>query len=138
MLFKVAAFGGIATISTGMILQSILQRRVRDAEVYRQAMDILKKNPAAEAFLGKPIYTGNLDLQNKENYCYSNKANLEIPIKGSKMKGVLYFSAERPSSQEKWKFHKMELELQDEYGGRLDILEKVDSENKNYDVSDLY
>lgn len=130
-LVKVAAFGGVATVGTGMFLQSILKRRVRDSEVCRQAMDILRNNPAADTFLGKPILTGNVDLQNKENYCYSNKAHLEIPVKGSKMKGVLYFSAEKPSLQEKWKFHKMELELKDEYGGRLDILGNVNSGTEN-------
>lgn len=129
-LLKVAAVGGVVTISSGMILQSILQRRVRDSEVYRQAVGILRNNPAAETFLGKPILTGNLDLQKKENYCYSDKAYLEIPVKGSKMKGVLYFSAERPSPQDKWIFHRMELELKDEYGGRLDVLQNV-NRNQN-------
>lgn len=75
--------------------------------------------------LGEPIKEHGFDLTDSEhNFCYGNKAQFEVSVKGPKDKGKMFFWAERAESKE-WIVTRLELELKSIPDKRL-IVQKAD------------
>uniref|UniRef100_A0A1B6KV10 Uncharacterized protein n=1 Tax=Graphocephala atropunctata TaxID=36148 RepID=A0A1B6KV10_9HEMI len=123
-LVGIAGVGGMVTALTGFTLHGILQNRVRDSPVYKQAMKIMNNHPSASQLLGKPVRSSDIDVNNKLNVLSTLISRLELPIYGPKCKGILHIWADRLSIEEQWNIYRMELELIDELGGRLVIVNK--------------
>ncbi|KAG8329995.1 cytochrome c oxidase assembly factor 1 homolog [Homalodisca vitripennis] len=121
-LVGIAGVGGMVTALTGYTLHGILQNRVRDSPVYKEAMKIINNHPAASQLLGKPVRSSNIDVSDKTNVLSALMSRLQLPIYGPKCKGILYIWADRLSIEEQWNIYRLELELLDELGGRLTIL----------------
>lgn len=120
-LAKVVVFGAFGLCSTGMFLQWKVKDKLRQNEFYQEALKILRSNSGAKNLLGEPIKDGNFSLDSKINSCTESKATFQIPVKGSKDKGTLFFWAERPNLEDKWNVYRMELELQKDVTKRLMI-----------------
>jgi cytochrome c oxidase assembly factor 1 len=129
-LLKVAAYGGVFVASTGMLAHWKFQEKLRDSEFHKEAMKILRNHHPSVSLLGEPIKPGNVDCGNTTfNFCDSTHAQLQIPVKGPKNKGTLFFWAERVDSQQKWNVYRMELGLKNDPNRRLLI--KNDSPNNS-------
>ncbi|PSN36600.1 hypothetical protein C0J52_15611 [Blattella germanica] len=129
-LAKIAAYGGIVAASTGFYLHWKLQDRLRNEEYYKEAMKILRNHQSAVYLLGEPIKAGNVDLGNSSgNFCDGNHAQFEIPVKGPKSKGTLFFWAGKDDIQQKWNVRRLELGLVEDPNRRLLI--KGDSKEAN-------
>lgn len=119
-LVKIAALGGIATCTMGMLLRYKLNDNLSKTEYYKEAMNSLKKHSGAVKILGEPIRDCLIDIGNTEkNYTYDSSAHYEIPIKGSKENGVLYFWAKKSNVEDKWSVTRIELELKSDPNKRL-------------------
>jgi cytochrome c oxidase assembly factor 1 len=132
-LAKIAAYGGVFVSSTGLLVHWKFQERLKNAEFHKEAMQILRNHRPSVSLLGEPIKSGNVDLGNSTaNFCDSTRAQLEIPVRGPKNKGTLYFWAERLDPQQKWNVYRMELGLKNDPSRRLLIkndLPKTINEN---------
>lgn len=119
-LVKIAAIGGIITVSMGFALRFKINENIRQLDHYKEAMKILRSNPASVYLLGEPIKDKLLDLDNeKKNYTNKLDSHYEIPVSGSKQRGILHMWAKRNSEDEKYVVNKMELELKNEPDRRL-------------------
>lgn len=131
-LAKIAAYGGVIVASTGFFLQWKFQERLKDAEFHREAMKILRNHRPSVSLLGEPIKAGNADFGNETvNFCDGKSAKFEIPVKGPKNKGTLFFWAERTDPEEKWNVYRLELGLKNDPSRRLLI--KNESPNNTSD-----
>jgi cytochrome c oxidase assembly factor 1 len=119
-LAKIAAYGGLLVASTGMLVHWKLQARLKDSEFHKEAMKILRNHRPSVSLLGEPIKSGNVDIGNTTtNVCDATHAQLEIPVKGPKNKGTLFFWAERVDPEQKWNVYRMELGLKNDPNRRL-------------------
>lgn len=119
-LVKIAAYGGVLVSSTGLLVHWKFQERLKNAEFHKEAMKILRNHRPSVSLLGEPIKPGNVDLGNSTaNFCDSTRAQLEVPVRGPKNKGTLFFWAERVDPQQKWNVYRMELGLKNDPSRRL-------------------
>lgn len=123
-LVGIAAAGGVVTSITGYTFHSILQKRVRDSPVYKEAMSIISSHSAVVSLLGKPVKADYVDVGNKNNVLSLRYSTLEVPVYGPKNKGVLLIGADRLTDEDQWNLFKVELELSDSAGGKLSVINK--------------
>lgn len=132
-LAKIAGYGGVLVASTGMLVHWKLQEKLKDTEFHKEAMKILRNHHPSVSLLGEPIKAGNIDTGSTTgNVCDSTHAKLEVPVKGPKNKGTLFFWAERVDPEHKWNVYRMELGLKNDPNRRLLIKNdspKTDSNN---------
>lgn len=123
-LVGIAAAGGVLTSITGYTLHTILQKRVRDSPVYKEAISLVNNHPAVSSLLGKPVRADYVDVGNKNNVLALRHSTLEVPVYGPKNNGVLYIGADRLTDEDQWNVFKVELELSDSAGGKLSVVNK--------------
>ncbi|XP_049813912.1 uncharacterized protein LOC126260618 [Schistocerca nitens] len=128
-LMKVAVYGGIATISAGLLANWEIQARLQKSEYFREAMKILRVHPGAVSLLGEPIKMGQLDLgDTTKNFCDGYKAQFKVPVKGPQSKGTMYFWAERENTNMEWDVYKVHLDIEGVKDKRLIIKDATKSE----------
>ncbi|KAK5648932.1 hypothetical protein RI129_003824 [Pyrocoelia pectoralis] len=119
-LMKIAAIGGLATATMGYALRSKINERISDTEYYKEAMHLTKHHRGVNYLLGEPLQMGKVDVTDTENnWTKTLSAHYEVPVKGSKQKGMLYFWAERKSELDKWSINRIELQLDSDTNKRL-------------------
>lgn len=119
-LVKIASVGGILTVSMGYALRIKLNNKICQTDYYKDAFKTLRTNPAAVSLLGEPIKDHLLNVSDSEkNYTKPLTAHYEVPVKGPKQRGTLYFWAERKSIEDSWIVNRIELGLKDEPNKRL-------------------
>ncbi|XP_054279139.1 uncharacterized protein LOC128997524 [Macrosteles quadrilineatus] len=123
-LYGVAAVGGMVTALTGYTLHGILQKRVRDSPVYKETMKIINTNPVGSRCLGVPVRSDNVDVTNSNNILSQRYCQLELPVYGSRCKGKIYLQADRLTAEDEWNLYKLELEVLDDLGGKVNIINK--------------
>ncbi|XP_072031461.1 cytochrome c oxidase assembly factor 1 homolog [Amphiura filiformis] len=77
---------------------------------FPKAMELLRQDPVATDRLGKPIYNKFIVLTDRWNFIEGTNAQLKIPVKGSRNRGLLVMWASRtqPDNQE-WAIDKLHL-----------------------------
>lgn len=136
-LVKIAAIGGIATVTMGLIARSKIESNIKNNPVCKEVLKLVRLNPAAVTLLGEPIKTCSIDIDDrKNNNVQDNDAHFAIPLKGPKQKGTVYFSATRLSKEASWTLTKVELEVENVPDKRLiikkgRILDKVTDGQNN-------
>lgn len=119
-LVKTAAIGGMLTLTMGFAYRLKVNGNIRESDHYKEAMKTLRSNKAAVHLLGEPIKDGLLDLgDDKKNWTNKLDAHYEVPLKGSKEKGVLHMWAQRDNEGESYVVKRMELALKSEPDRRL-------------------
>ncbi|KAK4884526.1 hypothetical protein RN001_000797 [Aquatica leii] len=119
-LMKIAAIGGFATASMGYAAYYKINSNISRTQYYQDAISTLKSHSGVIYLLGNPISVGKIDVgDEKRNWCKPLSVHFEVPVKGSKEKGVLYFWARRESDIDNWIVNRMELQLQKEPHRRL-------------------
>lgn len=117
-LVKVASIGGIATVSMGLIFRNNIDYKIKQTEYYKEAIKTLRLHKAAVHLLGEPIKEKTIDVSNHEkNFTKADTAQYEVPIKGPKQNGTLYFWATKGPQQ--WFVNRIELGLESEPDRRL-------------------
>ncbi|XP_071439072.1 cytochrome c oxidase assembly factor 1 homolog [Hetaerina americana] len=122
-LYKIAVYGAVFTASSGFFFYWRIQEDIKNSEYFVTAMRILRSHKPSVYLLGEPIKAGRLDLDDREkNYCDGLRAKFEVPVRGPKQKGTLYFAASRIVAENRWVVHNMELELSNDSTKRLRII----------------
>lgn len=124
-LVKIAALGGMATVTMGLLTRSKFNDRISETEYYKEALTTIRTHKGAVHILGEPIKTGTIDVGNVEkNYTNDLSAKYEVPVIGSKERGTMHFWAKRKSVDDKWFVNRIELGLKNEPNRRLLVINK--------------
>lgn len=119
-LVRIAAIGGIATVTMGFAWRMKINNNVASTHCYKEAMKTLRGNRGAVYLLGEPIKDNMFNVgDTKRNYTKDLLLHYEIPIKGSKQRGTLHYWGERMNKDEEYNLTRMELELKGEPNRRL-------------------
>lgn len=128
-LVKIAAVTGIATITMGYAARANIVNNVRQTGYYKEALKTVRSHKGAVYLLGEPIKDRLINIGDQEkNYTKPLSAHYEIPVKGTKQKGIVYFWAQRKSEEDEWFVSRIELGLNDDLTRRLLI--KTDENEK--------
>ena len=134
-LLKVASIGGVLVSSAGLLMKWMIDQKLRKSDYYTKATSqVLAHRPLVE-LIGEPIFFGNVDLSDtKKNYSTESEAKFEVPIKGSRNRGMMYMKAIRklnvsdeiemdvpslPSSPPEWKVERIEVSIDNRPGERV-------------------
>lgn len=124
-LVKIAALGGIATVTMGLMARFKIEGNIKETSFYKEALKAVRTHPGAVHLLGEPIKDRSIDVGDEDkNFCKENKAQYEIPLKGPKQRGKLYLWASRKNEDAPWELNKLELELGKNSDKRL-VIKKV-------------
>nr|CAD7447210.1 unnamed protein product [Timema bartmani] len=119
-LAKIAAVGGVVTITTGYYIRGKIEEGIKKSEYYKEALKTLRKHKGVVSLFGEPIKDGHLNLGDSENnFCDSYRAQFQVPVRGPDHKGTLHLWAERETHQHNWNVYKLELEVQGNSNKRI-------------------
>ncbi|XP_065333772.1 uncharacterized protein LOC135935418 isoform X2 [Cloeon dipterum] len=125
-LAKVATYGAIILVSGAFYLKFRIEDRLKDQPYFKTAFHHLQQHPGAGKYLGKPISMGRLNLEDAQNnFCYENKAQFQVDVRGPNGKGTYYFWSEFDDDNKVWVLVKSELELSNDPDRRLVIKKLV-------------
>ena len=81
---------GIAVV--GVASELVYQRRkfVKQMPFYVKSMKLVKDNKHFDLLVGLPYKIGAISLFNENNCFYQNRAMIELPVYGSRIKGTLF------------------------------------------------
>lgn len=100
----------------------LMQKKFASSEYHRSAVQKLEQCPVAMASLGAPpLKVYNIHLTDRQNYIGHQRAQLKIPVTGSKTGGYLYTSSQRDPDTNGWSLKQAVLKLRD--GQILDLLD---------------
>nr|XP_974885.1 PREDICTED: uncharacterized protein LOC663757 [Tribolium castaneum] len=117
-LVKIGAVGGIATVTMGLLYRNKIEQNIKGTVYYKEALRTVRTNRGAVHLLGEPIKDGKIDLDDTEtNFTSENSAHYEVPIRGPKQKGRVYFWASKHDNN--WVVYRVELGLENEPDRRL-------------------
>jgi cytochrome c oxidase assembly factor 1 len=125
-LVKIGAIGGMLTVSMGLAARFKINENIKKAEYYKDALKTVRTNKGAVYLLGEPMKDGRVDIGNSEkNFTKDDKAQYEVPVKGPKQKGMIYFWAAKQDTE--WVVTRIELGLQNEPNRRL-LIKNINEE----------
>lgn len=99
-------------------------KAMKSSDVYREAVARATANPAVREALGEPIRTGWSLSGNIEVTGPSGRADVSIPLKGSRRDGTVYAVATKSAGR--WSYDLLEVEVEGQ-GGRIDLLTAPES-----------
>lgn len=119
-LVKVASCMSIATLTMAFMTRSKISNNVKKTEYYKEALAVLRRHRGAISLLGEPIRDLTINVGDEsKNFTKEYQAQYEVPVCGSKERGLLHFWAEKEPSQDKWTVCRIELELKNDPYKRL-------------------
>ncbi|XP_068896500.1 uncharacterized protein [Tenebrio molitor] len=125
-LVKIGAIGGMLTVSMGLAARFKISENIKKTEHYKDALKTVRTNKGAVYLLGEPMKDGRVDIGNSEkNFTKDDKAQYEVPVKGPKQKGMIYFWAAKQDTE--WVVKRIELGLQNEPNRRL-LIKNINEE----------
>ncbi|XP_044264362.1 uncharacterized protein LOC123011121 [Tribolium madens] len=117
-LVKIGAIGGVATVTMGFFYRNKVDQNIKSTVYYKEALKTVRTNKGAVHLLGEPIKEGKIDIDDTEtNFTKEHSARYEVPVRGPKQKGKIYFWASKHNSE--WVVNRIELGLEDEPNRRL-------------------
>lgn len=117
-LVKIGAIGGILTCTMGMATIYKVNNNIKNSDFFRESMKLVRSNPAAVYLLGEPIKDLTIKIgDTRKNYERNGFFKYEIPLKGSKQRGILHLYVNK--NKEKMDINKIELEVSQEADKRL-------------------
>lgn len=119
-LMTIASFGGVATVTMGLMARNRINDNVKKTEYFKEALACVRMHKGAISLLGEPIKDLRIQVGDlSRNFTKGDQAQYEVPVSGSKQKGVIYFWAEREKSENNWTVSRIELELKNDPYRRL-------------------
>nr|XP_046264893.1 cytochrome c oxidase assembly factor 1 homolog [Scatophagus argus]XP_046264894.1 cytochrome c oxidase assembly factor 1 homolog [Scatophagus argus] len=115
-IFTTVLTGG--GISTMYILQ---QKKFTGSDYHRLALEKLRACPFAMENLGSPpLKVHNMHLTDRNNRIDQHRAQIKIPVTGSKTGGYLYTSSIRDPNTNRWSLKQAVLQLRE--GQTIDLM----------------
>nr|XP_019574412.1 PREDICTED: cytochrome c oxidase assembly factor 1 homolog isoform X2 [Rhinolophus sinicus] len=112
-LGKLVLFTSMTTSGGCALVYYLIQKTFSRASYYQLALEQLHSRPEALEALGTPLNIHYLQLTDKYNFVDIAKAQLKIPVSGSKSEGHLYVSSSRDAPFKRWHLEEVFLELKD-------------------------
>jgi Cytochrome oxidase complex assembly protein 1 len=113
---------GAGLLLTGLVAGLVLgvMSLMKSSDVYRDALNQTRQNPAVIAALGSPLragwfVTGNISFIND-----SGAANLAIPVSGPKGRGTIHVIGER--ANRRWTLKRLDVEIKNT-GQRINLID---------------
>ncbi|CAH0552136.1 unnamed protein product [Brassicogethes aeneus] len=119
-LVKIAAIGGMATVTMGLALRFQTNNKIKESPFCKEALKEVRSHKAAVHLLGEPIKDRMIRVDERaKNYVIDNSGKYEIPLSGSKRKGVLHLWLNRNDDKSDWDIQRMELGVDNQPDKRL-------------------
>ncbi|XP_030631688.1 cytochrome c oxidase assembly factor 1 homolog [Chanos chanos] len=114
LLQQMAIFVTVVTGGGCGMMYYLMQKNFAQSEYYRLALQQLKNHSTAMASLGAPpLKVHNIHLSDKQNRMDHSRAQLKIPVTGSKTGGYLYSASTRDTLMNRWHLQQVHLQLKD-------------------------
>ena len=101
------------------VILTIVSVAMKSSDVYQQAMQRARANPAVVEALGTPITDGFLASGSVNTSGSSGNANLSIPISGSKGSATIVLQARKSGGE--WSYSTLRVEI-GATGRRIDLM----------------
>ncbi|KAH6941959.1 hypothetical protein HPB50_025679 [Hyalomma asiaticum] len=112
-LMQIAGFAGIGLVGCSFWFKNYLAGKMTELEYYKAAVSTLRGNAAAMRLLGEPLKERRIDIGDSAGTrTRPHRAQMKVPVQGSKQQGVLYLWAERPALDMPWELLRLELGLE--------------------------
>lgn len=120
-LQQMAIFVTVFTGGGCSMMYYLMQKNFARSEYYRLALECLTDHPVAMERLGAPpLKAHNIRLTDRHNHIDHTRAQIKIPVTGSKTGGYLYTSSSKNNPSNRWQLQEAVLQLRD--GRRIDVL----------------
>lgn len=102
------------------LILSLVFGLIKSSDVYQDALELARAEPAVQEALGSPIEAGFFVTGNISVSGNSGQANLSVPLSGPEGEATLYVVASKSAGQ--WTFSTLVFEVE-ETGARIDLLD---------------
>ncbi|XP_012690691.1 cytochrome c oxidase assembly factor 1 homolog [Clupea harengus] len=119
-LHQMAVFMTVLTGGGCGMMYYLMQKNFAQAEYYRLALEHLNGHSTAMSCLGAPpLKVHNLHLSDRYNRMDHTRAQIKIPVTGSKTGGYLFATSVRDPFMNRWHIQEVVLQLRE--GERIQV-----------------
>uniref|UniRef100_G3MT48 Cytochrome c oxidase assembly factor 1 homolog n=1 Tax=Amblyomma maculatum TaxID=34609 RepID=G3MT48_AMBMU len=119
-LVRAVGIAGIGIVCSSFWFKQYLTDKMTDLDYYKNAMATLRGSSAAMKLLGEPVKEHRIDIgDTASTTTRPHRAQMKVPVQGSKQSGELYLWAERHALDVPWELLRLELSLEQHKDKRL-------------------
>ncbi|XP_031567814.1 cytochrome c oxidase assembly factor 1 homolog [Actinia tenebrosa] len=112
ILKKCAVYGAVVAVVGAAFCHHRIQANLASMDYYKKSVDEFRKHPVAVEAVGNPVRFRYMNLGRKDIQVDHERAQIVIPVRGSKTTGNLFSFATRQSLDEQWVLKELELEVE--------------------------